>query len=143
MGFRDVLKRFGGKGGGNREMIHQLSEQMRVQRIAEERQLSPNERELNRIRNEFREESIKQSLEEARKARQDDIDFGHNPLDAENIITKKAWEVLKEKNQFAQKGNIFDSKTSVLKNDNKLLRTNKNLLRNNQKLLKGGNMFKK
>ena len=143
MGFKDVIQKLGGKGSGNREAIHHLAEQMRIQRIAEERQSSPNERELNRLRKEDREEMIKEQLDFARKKRDYDINHNHNPLDTKNVVAKSEWEVLKEPNQFNKKSNVFHSDNSVLHSDNKIMKSNGSLLRNNSNLMKGGNMFKK
>lgn len=135
MGVKEAFKNFGQKSRDRKELIRRMDEQIRMEKLVQDRQLSSNERELNQLRNEKREEQIKEELDFRRKERQQDIDFGHNPLDAENIVNKTQWEVLKEKNQFAGRGNIFQGQESVLKNDPKLLQTN-------QKLLKGGNMFK-
>jgi len=134
MGIKDLLKKLGGKGGENRQAINRMANQMRMERIANERQLSPNERELKRLRNEEREEMVKEELDFRRKKKDDDIKFGHNPLDAKNIM-KAEWEVLKEKSQFSGKSDTFNKQESIMKN-------NPNLLRTNKKLLKGGNIFK-
>ena len=135
MGVKELLSKLTGNGNKNREMVNQMADQIRMERIANERQLSPNERELLRIRNEDREESIKEQLSYARKRRQDDIDRGHNPLDTKNIM-KAEWEVLKEKSQFSGKSNM-------LKGENTVMRNNPNLLKSNGSLMKGGNMFKR
>ena len=113
-----------------------------MEKIVADRQLSSNERELNRLRNEEREEFVKEELDFRRKKRQDDISFAHNALDTPNITNHTEWEVMKEKNQFAGRGNIFEGTESILKNDPNLLKTNHKLLKTNHKLLKGGNMFK-
>lgn len=135
MGVKELLQKLSGKGNENREMVNRMADQIRLEKIAHERQLSPNERELLKLRNEDREEAIKEELEFARKERTDDIARGHNPLDVKNITAHTEWEILKEKNQFAQKGSIFNGAESIMKN-------NPNLLKTNHKLLKGGNMFK-
>lgn len=142
MNAKEIIQRLGEKSRERKELLNRMDQQVRMERIVQERSLSSNERELLRYRNEDREKMIKEHLEYARKKRQDDINFSHNPIDAENIIAKKSWEVLKEKNQFSKKSDMFTNQNSVLKNDNKLLRTNKNLLKSNNKLLKGGSMFK-
>ena len=135
MGVKEVLQRLGEKASQRKEILRSMEEQERFSKIVQERQMSANERELNRYREEDREEEIKEALEYARKKRDYDIRFNHNPLDAKNITNHTDWEVLKEKNQFKNNGCMFSNQPSVLKNNNKLLRTNK-------KLLKGGNMFR-
>ncbi len=142
MGFKEVIQKIGGKGNKSREMISDMSEQIRMERIAQERQLSPNERELNRLANEDREEAIKERLDFAREKRQRDIDFGHNPIDAENIVAKKSWEVLKEPNQFSKKSDMFSNKSSILHSNKDLLKSNNRLLEGSDRLLKGGGMYK-
>ena len=141
MGFKDILQKLTGKGSRNREAISNMAEQIRMERIANERQLSSNERELNRYRDEDREEAIKEHLEYARRKRDQDIKFGHNPLDTKNIM-KSEWEVLKEKNQFAGKSNMLRGENTVMKNNPNLLKSNNRLLKSNDKVVKGGNMFK-
>ena len=141
MGIKDFIKNLGEKQREKKEMINEMSDQVRFQKLVEERQLSSNERELLRYRNEDREASIKEQLEYARKKRDNEIKFGHNPIDTKNII-KAEWNVLKNKNQFSNVPNVTTGHKSVLKNDRKLLKSNKKLLKSNNKLIKGGSMFK-
>jgi hypothetical protein len=142
MGVKEAIKNFGKRGRERKELLNQMDTQLRMQKIVEDRQLSSNERELNKLRNEEREEFIKEELEMARKRRDDDIRFNHNPLDVKNITAHTEWEILREKNQFAQRGNIFQGTESIIKNNPNLLKTNQKLLQTNQKLLKGGSIFK-
>jgi len=135
MKIREVIQNFGSKGREKRELLNKMAEQMRLQQLAEDRQKSSNERELDRFMNEEREEQIKEQLEFQRIQRREDINFQHNPINAKNIM-KSEWEVLKEKNQFSNKSNMFAKQESVLK-------SNRNLLKNNKNLMKGGNLFKK
>lgn len=141
MGFKDVLNKIGEKRKAQKELIKRMSDQVRFEKLVEDRQKSSNQRELERYMEEDRQIMIKERLEYARKKRSDEINFGHNPLDAKNIM-KAEWEVMKEKNQFSKKSDMFTNQNSVLKNDNKLLRTNKQLLKSNDNLMKGGSMFK-
>lgn len=141
MGIKDILKKLGGKGSENRQMINDMANQIRMERIAQERNLSPNERELLRLRNEDREEMIKDQLEFARKKRDYDINHNHNPLDTKNI-TKTEWELLKVPNIFSKKSTMLDGENTVMKNNPNLLKSNGSLLKSNQKLLTGGSMFK-
>ena len=142
MGIKEVIQNFGSKGTERKEILRQMEQNNRLNRIVEERTHSSNERELDRYRNEDREAMIKEQLEFARKKREHDINFNHNPIDAENIITKTQWEVLKEPNQFSKKSNMFANQGSVMKNNPNLLKSNKQLLNSNDKIMKGGNMFK-
>lgn len=127
MGFKDILERLGEKRRQEKEMFRQMQKKVKFQQMIEERMKSANERELERYMDEDREEMIKDKLEFMRKKRQNEINFGHNPLDTPNITNKTDWEVLKEKNQFKQKGCMFSNQPSVLKSNNKLLKNNKRL----------------
>lgn len=141
MSFKEIIQRMGEKGKARKELLRRMDEQVRMEKIIEDRQKSSNERELLRYQNEDREAMIKEHLEFARKKRQRDIDFGHNPIDAENII-KTEHEILKDPNIFSKKSNMFTNQNSIMHNNPNLLKTNKKLLKSNDKLMRGGNMFK-
>ena len=133
MGFKDILKRMGEKNKARKQLLKDAQQQLRVQEIIEERSKSANERELNRFLKEEREENIKEQLDFHRKQRDKDIRFGHNPLDVQNITSETQWEVLKEKNMFAGRGNMFQGQSSIHKNNSSLL--------NNGNILSHGSMF--
>jgi len=130
MGFKDILEKIGEKSRQKREMLNQMSEQLRLQRLAEERQMSSNERELRKFQREDREELIKEQLNKMRKRRQRDIQFGHNPLSIPNITNHVDWEVLRNKNLFSNgKMTINEGDGNVLKNNPKLMHNNRRLFR--------------
>ncbi|MFW6225648.1 MAG: hypothetical protein ACOC3V_01650 [bacterium] len=133
MGIKEVLKGFKEGQQRRKDMIKQLDEQMRIQKLVEDRQKSANERELERYFKENREKTIKQQLEIARKKRDEDIKFGHNPINTPNIMKAK-WEVMKEKNMFSGKGNMFSNQDFIHKSNNKLM--------NNGNILKGRNILR-
>jgi len=147
MGFKQIIEKIGKGSKERKEYLKQIDQQVRMDKIIEDRQKSSNERELNRYLNEDREASIKEQLQYARKKRDDDIKFGHNPINAKNIM-KSEWEVLKEKNQFSGKSDMLNRENSainnksVLKGNPKLLKTDHKLLKSNQNIMKGGSMFK-
>ena len=147
MGFKDVIEKIGRGSKERKELLKQIDQNVRMNKIIEDRQKSSNERELDRYMDEDREASIKEHLEFARKKRDDDIKFGHNPINAKNIM-KAEWSVLKEKNQFAGKSDMLNRENSainnksVLKGNPKLLKTDHKLLKSNQNIMKGGSMFK-
>lgn len=130
MVFKEILQKLGEKNRERKEMIRQMDQQLRARKLVEDRQKSANERELEKYMDEEREEKIKEALEVMRKRRQEDINFGHNPLDVPNITSKTEWEVLKERNLFA------DNRPTIFKGDGSVLKSNKNLLKNNMKLLR-------
>lgn len=133
MNVRDVLQRMKEKKEAKKQAFRQLQDSDQMQTLLIERKKSANQRELERFDREENEEIIKVALKIARKKRSDDINFNHNPLDAENIMKAK-WEVLKEKNVFAGKSNMFENNDFIHKN-------NKNLLRSGNMLSNKGNMF--
>jgi hypothetical protein len=134
MGFKDIIAKIGEKQRERKELLRSMQDKIRMQKIAEDRMKSSNERELDDYMNEEREKEIKKALEIMRKNRNDDINFNHNPLNAKNIM-KAEWELLKEKNQFAKKSNMFSKKEFIHKNNPNILKNNKNLM-NNGRVLK-------
>ena len=134
MTFKEVIQAMGKKNKDRKAKFRELDENARLQKMLEERMKSSNQRELERYMNEDREAEIKEHLEFARKKRDEDIKFNHNPLNAKNIM-KAEWEVMKEKNQFSGKGNMFKNQEFIHKN-------NKNLMKTNHKLLQSGNVLK-
>ncbi len=143
MGVKEFLERMREKKRQRQEMMRQADDQIRVQHTLEERQKSANERELERFHHEDREEMIKQALAVKRTEREEDIRLNHNALDVPNITNHTEFEVLKEPNQFAGKGNMFVNQQSILHNDPGLmnngdvLKNNKDLFKNNMQLVSG------
>jgi hypothetical protein len=119
MGFKEVIQRIGEKQREKKEMIKRMDDQLRFQKIVEDRQKSSNERELERFQHEEREVAIKEALQNYRKQRQHEINFEHNPINTKNIM-KAEWEVMKEKNQFSGKSNIFSKHENIHKNNKKI-----------------------
>ena len=101
MGFKEILNRMSEKRREKKDMLKYAEEQVRVQKLIEDRTKSANERELERFMKEEREEQIKHELEFQRKKRQSEISFDHNPLDTPNVMHSD-WKILKEKNQFIE-----------------------------------------
>lgn len=82
-----------------REMRSQMETQQRIVDNMEMKRLSPVEREYNKYQEEERQKALKSAVEKFRKARQHEINFGHNALDVKNVTNGKA-TVLKQKNIF-------------------------------------------
>ena len=141
MAFKDILSRIGEKQRARKDLVHKAQEQLSIQKMLEEREKSANERELNRFQNEDRESQIKIALDEARNIRQRDIDFNHNPLDVQNITKEGDFQILKQKNIFAEKSDMFSNKGSILHSNSDLLKSGNvlhsgsNILHNNMRLL--------
>jgi len=116
-------------------MIKQMSDQIRFQKLVEDRQKSSNQRELEGYYEEDKQAQIKEALESARKKRDNDIKFNHNPINAKNITNSTQWEVLKEKNQFGGKSNMFENQSMIHKSNNQLLNSG-NILNNEKRMFK-------
>ena len=136
MGLKDMISNMRERSEGRKDKLREMDEQMRIEKILEDRKKSANERELEMFIKEDREENIKEQLHKMRKIRDDDIKLGHNPLNTPNVIGKTNWEVLKEKNLFKGKSNMFSNNDFIHKNNPNLLKNNPNLLKNNMKLLR-------
>ena len=111
MVFKEVLERM--KGNDVKDKVNELVKEMRVQKLAEERFKSSNERMLEKDLEELRQKDIKSQLEIVEKRRNSEIDYGHNPLNVPNIMNKKGWEVMKEKNLFSGNKNMFVNQKRV------------------------------
>ena len=130
MGITDLIDRVREKGRDRKELLRKMDEQMRVEKILEDRKKSANERELERFMKEDREESIKFELQRARKEREEDIKFNHNTLNIPNI-TKSKWEVMKEKNMFAGNKNkcMFAGQSFIHKGNPKMFKSRMRLIK--------------
>ena len=128
MGIKELIQNLGNKSRERKEMMRVADDQLRIQKMLEDRSKSANERELERFMKEEREVQIKEALDIHRKQRDQDIKFNHNSIDTPNITNHVSWEVMKEKNMFTNKGNMFAGQgASVLQNNNKLLQNNRRL----------------
>lgn len=85
--------------------INDLSEQVRIQKMVEDRQKSANERELERFLSEEREKEIKLRLEQFRKQKKVES-MENNILKGKNIF-KGHKSILKDKKLFSTKGGMF------------------------------------
>lgn len=101
MGLLDLLKK---NKEDKEELKHKFKEaqdNIKINRIIEERQKSSNERELERYMKEAREEQIKNKLNQIRQRNQSEMWSGRNSIlnDKKNII-KQDCQILKQKNIF-------------------------------------------
>lgn len=141
MGFKDILKQIKERKDAKKQAFKHLQEADQMQETLVERKKSANQRELERYIKENQEESIKKQLDIARKARDDDINFRHNPIDAKNIITATQWHVLKERNQFAGRSNMFQGQGNIHKSNPNLLKSGNVLHGKNIFMNKGGGLI--
>ncbi len=109
MAFKEALIRMREKSNQRKELLKNAKLKDNVQTTVQERKKSANERELELFQKENREVQIKEELMKQRKIREDEINFGHNPLNAENIMAKKGHEILKADNIMSKGSNILNT----------------------------------
>jgi hypothetical protein len=115
----DAIKNLGEKSKEKRALVNQMSEQLRMEKIAQDRMKPNSQRLIERYQEELNEKERKVLLEHLEKERDNDFKFGHNPLQAKMVVGKTEWEVLKERNMFS------NSKATILKQ--------KNIFKNNKR----------
>ena len=135
MTFKEIIQSLGSKSKERKALLKQMKEQDYLEQRVQEMKKSSNQRELESYEKEDYEKMIKEKLEFARKKRQQDITYNHNPLNVKNITNHTDWQVLKEKNMFNNKGNMFTNQEFIHKSNKKLL--------NSGNVLKGKYLFKK
>lgn len=133
---KELINKLGKSSRERKELFKQMQQQDQLETKLQEMKKSSNQRELERYQKEEYEKSIKEALEYARKKRDHDIKFNHNPLNVKNITNHTDWEVLKEKNQFANKGNMFVNQPFIHKSNKRLM--NKGNCLKSKNLFKGG-----
>jgi hypothetical protein len=113
MGFKDIIAKL----KGNDSKYDEYAADMRVAEKYEERKLSANERELQRFMKEEREDNIKEELDEFRKKRRDDIEYGHQILNTKNMFAPEAntASILRQKNLFTKKYKAMKNKGKFMK----------------------------
>lgn len=121
MTFKEILEKFGKKNYDRKELINEIDMQRRAEETVGERTKSANRRELEKYYKEDEEARIKKALEFARKKRQKEIDFGHNPLNAKNV-THSDYEILKDKNLFKERKNMFIGQKNIVKGNKNLFK---------------------
>lgn len=102
MGIREFLDRLRSKKAKAKE----FEDEMRVQERYYDKKKSADERELERFHEEHRQKQIKAELENWRKSKQEEIEFGHQILETPNMYSKEKSIIMKQKNLFNKKSNL-------------------------------------
>ena len=104
-----------------KEKFRERLEDYEISKKIEDMHKSANERELERLYKENREKQIKTDLDRMNKIRNNEIEFGHNPINTPNMFAPKRndYKLLKDKNIFNGKSNYL-SKNNTLKNNKNL-----------------------
>jgi len=101
-----VLGQLMEKARARRELVRQLDERLRIQKLVEQRQKNSNERELERFIEEQRQERIKQELDKFRHQRREEL-FQGGILNQKNLF-QGGNNILKQPNIFQLKTDTFN-----------------------------------
>lgn len=99
-----ALQELLGKLFGKNEKFKEMQENIRFQKILEQRQKNANERELERFQEEARQEAIKEKLNQFRKMRRTEAN--------KSTILKSDFNVLHNPHPILRQKNIFSTKES-------------------------------
>lgn len=105
MGIKEIIGNIISGNPERRVRLKELIEEKRIQKIAEDRTKSSDEREWERFHNENRQKQIKEELIAMRKQKQDEFNRG-NILNQKNMFEGHN-QILQQPNIFKQKGNMF------------------------------------
>lgn len=94
-----MVTSFLNKFGKNREKVNELKEQMRAQHMAEQQLLSNNERNLNRMLEQRRQDAIKSRFQHLQQKESREMFAKQNVLTGKNFF-KDNGSMLKERNLF-------------------------------------------
>jgi len=113
MGIMDAIRRWQERKKVNSEKFKSLQEEMRMQKMVEQRMKSSNERELERHMEDERQKQIDITLKKIRDKKNKEAWKG-TTLDKGTSILKDDRPMLKEKNIFKSQKNMFiDNKNKV------------------------------
>ena len=108
MGLMDIIRKYSEKKATTKEKFKQAEEEMKIQRLLEERQKSSNRRELERYMKDKEEERIKQALEGIRKKQ------SHDTWSGKTSMINQKMTILQDDKPILMEKNIFlDNKTKV------------------------------
>ena len=115
MSLMDAIRRMGERKKITKEKFKEAQENMKIEKMLEQRQKSSNERELEKYMKDQRELQIKCELDKIHKKQNQDNWKGNNPLKSQTSILKNDRPILKEKNIFLDnKSNIPFMKSEAM-----------------------------
>ena len=100
MGVMDVIRKMGEKKKLTKLKFKEAQENMKIEKMLEERQKSSNERELEKYMKDQREKQIKCELDKIHHKQNKENWKGNNLLKSQTNILKNDRPILKEKNIF-------------------------------------------
>jgi len=115
MSLMDAIRRMGERKKITKEKFKEAQENMKIEKMLNERAKSSNERELEKYMKDQRELQIKCELDKIHKKQNQDNWKGNNPLKSQTSILKNDRPILKEKNIFLDnKSNIPFMKSEAM-----------------------------
>jgi hypothetical protein len=108
MGLLDSIRKWQERKSVKKEKYKEAEEEMKINKLLEERSKSNNKRELERFYREEEEEEIKKALEHIRMKKQRELWSGKNAMiNQKTTILDKGNPILKQKNIFKEAPNLF------------------------------------
>jgi len=115
MSLMDAIRRMGERKKITKEKFKEAQENMKIEKMLNERAKSSNERELEKYMKDQRELQIKCELDKIHKKQNHENWKGNNPLKSQTSILKNDRPILKEKNIFLDnKSNIPFMKSEAM-----------------------------
>lgn len=102
-----MVPSFLNKFGKNRERVNQIKEELRAQQQAEQQLLSNNERNLNRMIEQKRQDLIKQRFQKMQQKESHEMFAKQNVLTGKNFF-KDNQSMLRERNLFRHKKSLMN-----------------------------------
>ncbi len=109
MGIKDFLERLRAK----KHKYKEFEDEQKMQQKFIERSKSANERELERFMKEKREDDIKTELEEFRRKRQIQAQYGNQIIKVKNMFKNNGNEIINQRNLFTGNRNLFEGKGGI------------------------------
>ena len=109
----DIIRKMGERKKATKEKFKEAQENMKIEKMLEERQKSSNQRELEKYMKNQRELQIKNELDKIHKKQNQDNWKGTTLTKGASIL-KNDNPILKQKNIFKNQGNMFlDNKSDI------------------------------
>lgn len=110
---QNIAKGIKGDNSEFKERLKDIQMERKAQRIAEDREKSANERELERLIKREREDKIKEQLNKIRKKENKEMWKSNSILKEKATMMKNDRPILKEKNIFKHNQNLFSNQNSM------------------------------
>jgi hypothetical protein len=103
----EMIAKLRGNSPQFREDLKEAQNQVRIQKLVENRMKHPEEVELEKYIEEERQKQIHEAVEFHREKRKHESEIERNPLNAKNMFKDSDFEILKQKNLFSDNKNTL------------------------------------